>query len=305
MRRGQARSGGARRIRTFPAARGSAPLALLVAVVIALLPLTTAPPAAAAKTVPALRVLNALPVGKEARDGYSRDLFRLWSDLDGDGCDTREQVLIDERSAGTVVGCRVVNGTWVSAYDGVVTTDSSRFDIDHVVPLAEAWDSGAWNWSASRRERFANDTGYGGSLIAVSASSNRAKGDRDPAEWMPARGRCAYAKTWIAVKYRWRLAVDAAEKAALRQILANCPPGMTLPPLAPSAGIGDGTRPAPAPPAPSASSSSSSPSDGGLDPRFRTCGDANAAGFGPYTRGIDPEYDWYIDRDGDGVACER
>ena len=282
----------------------SAAARLVLVVLIGLLPVLVAPSASAAKTVPALRVLNALPVGTEARAGYSRDLFRLWSDLDGDGCDTRQQVLIAERTSGTVRGCSVIGGSWTSAYDGVVTTDSSSFDIDHVVPLAEAWDSGAWNWSPDRRERFANDTGYAGSLIAVSASSNRSKGDRDPAEWMPARNRCAYAKTWIAVKYRWRLTVDAAEKAALRRILLRCPPGMTLPPLAPASGIGNGSRPTPAPSTGGSSSGSSRPS-GSIDPRFRTCGDANAAGFGPYTRGVDPEYDWYIDRDGDGLACER
>lgn len=296
--------GRTRRVRVIRGVVGS----LLVAVALAALPTV---PANAAKTVPAVRVLNALPVGKEARAGYDRDLFRHWSDLAGTGCDTREQVLIVERTAGTVRGCSVVNGRWTSRYDGVVTDNPSSFDIDHVVPLAEAWDSGAWNWSASRRERFANDTGYAGSLIAVTASSNRSKGDRDPAEWLPERGRCAYAKTWIAVKYRWRLAVDATEKSALRRVLADCPPGMVLPSIAPATGIGDGTRPSPSGAGSGGSGSaadggaSTGASTGGLDPRFRTCGDANAAGFGPYTRGTDPEYDWYIDRDKDGVTCER
>ena len=254
-------------------------------------------PASAASEVPALRILNSLQVNKETRDGYSRDLFKLWSDLDGDGCDTREQVLIAEAVAGVVRGCTVVGGMWISAYDGVVTSDPSSFDIDHFVPLAEAWDSGAWNWSASRRERFANDTGYAGSLIAVTASSNRSKSDRDPADWLPARGQCTYVKTWIAVKYRWSLAIDLFEKSAVQRILAGCPPLMSLPPLASAVGIdAGGSRPDPTP----------VPTDAaGLDPRFRTCADANAAGFGPYVRGADQEFGWYIDRDRDGLACER
>lgn len=264
--------------------------------------------ATAAETkAPTLRVLNSLTVDKEERAGYSRELFRHWTDIDGDGCNAREQVLIIERVSGTVRGCMVVNGIWISVYDGVTTTDSSSFDIDHFVPLAEAWDSGAWNWSDDRRERFANDTTYAGSLIAVTASSNRSKSDRDPSDWLPARGVCTYAETWVAVKYRWRLSVDAAEKAALQRILASCPPMMMLPPVASADGIdAGGVRPAPAAPAAPATPVAPAPAtSGGLDPRFRTCGDANAAGFGPYVRGIDPEYDWYIDRDRDGRACER
>ena len=180
----------------------------------------------------AIRVLNALPVSVERPDGYDRELFRHWSDLDADGCDTRQQVLIDERTAGRIDGCDVVGGRWVSVYDGVETSESGGFDVDHVVPLKEAWDSGAWRWNARTRERFANDLGFPGALIAVSASSNRSKSDRDPAEWLPERGVCAYAKTWIAIKFRWRLAVDTTEKSELTRILAGCPPKMRVPSIA-------------------------------------------------------------------------
>jgi len=189
-------------------------------------------PAQAAQREPALRVLNSLPVSLEQGAGYDRDLFRHWSDLDGNGCDTREDVLAAERVAGTVRDCRVVNGAWVSRYDGRTTTESRTFDIDHMVPLKEAWDSGAWRWDARTREAFANDVGYAGSLIAVTAGSNRTKSDRDPTEWLPDRDVCWYAKTWIAVKYRWRLAVDSTEKSALTRILRGCPPLMTVPPIA-------------------------------------------------------------------------
>ena len=177
-------------------------------------------------------MLNSLPVSIERPDNYDRELFRHWSDLDGDGCNAREQVLIDERVAGEVVGCDVMGGRWRSAYDGDVTTNPSAFDVDHYVPLKEAWDSGAWRWNAATRERFANDLGFAGALIAVSASSNRSKSDRDPAEWLPERGVCKYAKTWVAVKFRWRLAVDTTEKSELTRILRGCSPKMRVPSLA-------------------------------------------------------------------------
>jgi hypothetical protein len=177
-------------------------------------------------------VLNSLPVSPEQGDGYDRDLFRHWSDLDGNGCDTREDVLATERASGTVRDCRVVDGTWVSRYDGRTTTEARTFDIDHMIPLKEAWDSGAWRWDARTREAFANDVGYAGSLIAVTARSNRTKSDRDPNEWLPDRDVCWYSKTWVAVKYRWRLAVDSAEKSTLTRILRECPPLMVVPPIA-------------------------------------------------------------------------
>ena len=207
--------------------------AVSVGVICALaLGLGIATPAAADSRRDAIRVLNSLPVSIERPNGYDRELFRHWSDLDRDGCNTREQVLIDERIAGQVVGCDVVGGRWRSAYDGDVTTNPSSFDIDHYVPLKEAWDSGAWRWNAGTRERFANDLGFAGALIAVSASSNRSKSDRDPAEWLPERAVCKYAKTWVAVKFRWRLAVDTTEKSELTRILRGCSPKMRVPSLA-------------------------------------------------------------------------
>ena len=263
-----------------------------------------APPAEAANRQPALKVLSSLPVSSEVDSGYSRELFRHWIVAGSDGCDTREEVLITERISGSVVGCRVAGGRWRSLYDGAVTSNSSSFDVDHMVPLKEAWDSGAWRWSSETREDYANDLGYAHSLVAVSASSNRSKSDRDPTEWLPALGRCTYAKYWIGVKYRWRLSVNPAEKSTLTRILAGCPPLMVLPALAsrtenPNAQTPGSTGSG------SGSASGGGTSSGPLDPRFDTCGEANAAGYGPYSRGQDPEYRWYIDRDRDGLACER
>jgi len=269
---------------------------ILVAGLIAVLILALSPVASAASRVDPLRLLNSLPVSNEVNSGYNRDLFRHWSDLDSDGCDTREEVLINERLTGNVVGCKVVNGKWISQYDGVTTTNPRTFDIDHFVPLKEAWDSGAWRWDSSTRERFANDQGYALSLIAVSASSNRSKSDRDPSDWLPSENRCLYAKSWIGVKFRWRLSVDSREKGKLRRLLSNCKGTMKVPPRAQTTNV---TNTEPSTPA-----GSSSPTNSSTDPRFGTCGEAIASGYGPYVKGNDAEYSWYIDRDKDGVVCE-
>ncbi|MBS45379.1 MAG: HNH endonuclease [Nocardioides sp.] len=172
---------------------------------------------------PLRRAVRLLVVAAEQRDGYDRDLFRHWSDLDDDGCDTRDEVLVEEDLSGSAVDdCRPVAGRWRSTYDGVVTTDAGSFDVDHVVPLAEAWDSGAAAWSAERREAFANDLGDPRRLVAVSASSNRSKSDADPPEWMPDLARCAYARDWVAVKLRWSLSVDRVERRVLLRLARRC-----------------------------------------------------------------------------------
>jgi hypothetical protein len=268
----------------------------LVLALIAAVSFGYSPSATAASRVDPLRLLNSLPVSNEVTSGYNRELFRHWSDLDFDGCDTREEVLIDERITGNIVGCKVVNGKWVSQFDGVTTTNASTFDIDHFVPLKEAWDSGAWRWDSSTRERFANDQGYARSLIAVSASSNRSKSDRDPSDWLPSENRCLYAKSWVGVKFRWRLSVDGREKTKLRQLLSNCRGTMKVPPRAQTT-VATNTQPSKPTNSPNASNSAT-------DPRFGTCGEAIASGYGPYKKGSDAEYSWYIDRDKDGVVCE-
>jgi hypothetical protein len=157
---------------------------------------------------------------------YDRDLFRHWIDADGDGCDTRAEVLIAESSTSTgrTGTCTITSGSWLSRYDGVRFTTASSLDIDHMVPLKEAWISGASGWSSTRRQDFANDLGDGRSLIAVSASTNRSKSDQDPDSWLPPSTsyRCTYVADWIAVKYRWGLSVDSAEKSALQDVLAGC-----------------------------------------------------------------------------------
>ncbi|HET7386651.1 MAG TPA: HNH endonuclease family protein [Nocardioidaceae bacterium] len=162
-----------------------------------------------------------LPVAHETRRGYDRDKFRLWIDADGDCRDTRDEVLAQE-SLVNVHGCNVTRGKWRSYYDHVTTRRSSTFDIDHLVPLAEAWDSGANRWTAGTRTRYANDLGDRRTLVAVSAHANRSKGDRDPADWMPHFGKCKYTAQWTAVKIRWHLTVNRAEKRALADRASHC-----------------------------------------------------------------------------------
>jgi len=170
------------------------------------------------------QAIDHVPVAGEVRTGYTRDQFRLWVDADGDGCDTRAEVLIAEAEDAPTVGsgCSLSGGRWYSYYDGVSQTSASALDIDHMVPLAEAWDSGARSWTASRREAFANDLGDSHSLVGVTASLNRSKGDQDVAEWMPPINGCRYIKDWVTAKIRWGLSQDSAEKAALQDIAAGC-----------------------------------------------------------------------------------
>lgn len=170
--------------------------------------------------------VSQLRVEPEFVGGYDRDLFRHWIDASGNGCDARREVLIAESLTPVSVGarCSLSGGQWYSAFDGVTTTDASSFDIDHFVPLKEAWDSGAHGWDSGTRQRFANDLGFAGSLIAVSASSNRSKGASDPAEWMPPNRSywCVYLATWVEVKIRWNLSADSSEVAAIRSAGAGC-----------------------------------------------------------------------------------
>ena len=142
-----------------------------------------------------LGVASIRPAGRDrGAHRRHRDKFHLWIDADGDGCNTRNEVLIAEATTKPTIGasCTLTGGRWHSYYDNADWTLASDLDIDHLVPLAEAWDSGARNWTAAQREAYANDLGDARDLVAVTDNVNQAKGDRDPAEWMPpAAGRPA------------------------------------------------------------------------------------------------------------------
>ena len=151
---------------------------------------------------------------------YDRDAFGGWIDADGDCEDTRAEVL---RSVGPTAGeCTVRKIRFVDPYTGLeYAGEAHRIDIDHVVPLAEAWRSGADGWTRERRVAFANDT-Y--NLIPTAAGVNRSKGDRDPAEWLPPdpEAWCWYGRRWLRIKAEYRLAMDGEEVAGLARALEAC-----------------------------------------------------------------------------------
>ncbi|MFB6674320.1 HNH endonuclease family protein [Streptomyces sp. NPDC056390] len=178
-------------------------------------------------TTPLQNALKALPIADEDRSGYQRISFKHWIDTDKDGCNTRAEVLKAEALMAPEQGpkCKLTGGRWYSAYDDQYVDGPSGLDVDHRVPLAEAWDSGASAWSAAERQAYANDLGDERSLIAVSAKSNRSKADQDPSTWMPPfdGDRCEYVTDWVTVKVRWQLAIDPSEEAALAENAARCP----------------------------------------------------------------------------------
>jgi hypothetical protein len=170
------------------------------------------------------QAVNALKVAPEDRTGYVRTKFKHWVGV-GNGCDSRKTVIISEATVKPVVekGCVIKGGEWLSVYDSVKVTDAGKLDVDHMVPLAEAWDSGAYAWDDKKRELYANDQTDARHLIAVTGSSNRSKSDRDPAEWIPTneKYKCQYIMNWVSIKVRWSLSVDEKELLAIKSI--KCP----------------------------------------------------------------------------------
>lgn len=246
-----------------------------------------------------LAALDALPVrGRAPTTGYSREMFGDgWLDLDGDGCDTREEIL--RRDLMDVVyrpddpGCTVSTGVLDDPFSGQTITyvkgSESRpgVDIDHVVALSDAWQKGASRWDGGKRIAFANDPI---NLLAVDRDLNQQKSDSDAASWLPPNRAfwCDYAAAQVSVKYAYTVSVTAAERDSLGRVLSSCPPrAPTSSPML--AQFGD---------VPDLAETS------GADRRFDSCSQAKAYGLGPYRQGTDPEYNWYTDGDSDGIVCE-
>lgn len=204
---------------------------------------TSAPDArssiSAAKAGSALAALNTLAVkGRAPKTGYARDLFgQAWADVDRNGCDTRNDVLRRDLQPSVLRsgthGCLVLSGTLRDPYTGTTIafvrgqSTSSLVQIDHVVPLSDAWQKGAQQWPTSRRTALANDPL---NLLAVDGLTNQHKSDGDSATWLPPNKayRCPYVARQIAVKVKYGLWVTGAERDALGRILATCP-SQTLP----------------------------------------------------------------------------
>jgi hypothetical protein len=175
----------------------------------------------------ALELFASIPIGPERPRGYDRESWPHWLDADGDCMDARHEVLLAESLVPAQLsadGCDIEGGLWRDAYTGETFRDPSALDVDHLVPLAEAHRSGGREWDRERRAAFANDLGDTRTLIAVSASANRSKGDQGPEEWLPSAAgyRCRYAADWVAVKARWRLSMDERERVTVGNLLSDC-----------------------------------------------------------------------------------
>lgn len=159
-----------------------------------------------------------------AMTGYSRAAFGLWA-RQSDACDTEEEALrrTGRRIVAGATDCSARAGSWYSAYDGTTLTSASRATVDHVVPLAEAWRSGADTWTARQRAALGNDL-TDPQLAVVSRAAHTAKGDKGPARWKPSNRAvwCAYAEDYTHVKAHFQLTTTPAEKTALTRMLATC-----------------------------------------------------------------------------------
>jgi hypothetical protein len=182
-----------------------------------LLPTDAAGAAAAQTALASLTVAD-----QHSMAGYSRDRFPHWRKA-GANCDVRDAVLKRDGKDVKLDGCNVTGGSWYSWYDDKTYTELTKVDIDHLVPLANAWRSGADKWTDDKRSDFANDMERP-QLFAVAASANRSKGDQDPSTWKPSNHSvwCQYAKDWVTVKAYWKLSITAKERDALSAMLATC-----------------------------------------------------------------------------------
>lgn len=183
----------------------------------------------AAPSDDALTVLNSLAVkGRAAKTGYTRAQFTHWSDLDRNGCDARNDTL--KRDLTEVIyksgtrDCKVISGLLLDPFSGKVitfTSTKSTIDIDHVVALSNAWQTGAAYFDKTKRQQIANDPL---NLLAVDSTLNRQKGDGDAATWLPPLKsyRCDYVSRQVAVKVKYGLWVTQSEKDAIVKILEKC-----------------------------------------------------------------------------------
>lgn len=199
-------------------------LLLVFALLLGLVTVATATPPGIPSAATARTQLGSLRVAADgSMTGYSRDLFPHWHTVTG-ACNTREQVLKrDGTNVVTNSSCAATSGSWFSPYDGATWSAAADVDIDHVVPLAAAWRTGARSWTTAKREQFANDLSSP-QLIAVTDNVNQAKGDKSPDAWKPPLTSywCTYARMWIGSKYKWALTVNSAEKSALTSMLDRC-----------------------------------------------------------------------------------
>ncbi|WP_235520780.1 GmrSD restriction endonuclease domain-containing protein [Cellulomonas sp. Leaf395] len=285
--------------------------------------------AASAQPQTALATAALLPVkGRAPKTGYDRDLYgQAWKDVDRNGCDTRNDILrrdlTDQVLKDGTNGCVVAAGTLNDPYSGTPIAfvrgqdTSSAVQIDHVVALSDSWQKGAQQWDTAKREAFGNDPL---NLLAADGPLNQQKGDGDTATWLPPNKafRCAYVARQVGVKYTYGLWVTQAEQDAMVGVLSTCPAeplpaGSAVPPLTVEEAPAVVVVPPPvveqpaapvapavvAPPAPAPA-----PAPAPVTGPFANCTEAWAAGAAPVYVG-DPGYATKLDRDLDGIGCER
>ena len=259
-------------------------------------------------------LLTRIKIAPEQTVGYDRDDWKHWSDEDSDGMDTRQEVLADESLGETViVGGRVQEGVWTSLYDGQQTDNPRSLDVDHVVALAEAHQSGGWAWDSLTRQLYANDLTSPDHLIAVSASSNRSKGADDPSEWLPPNDEalCTYLAWWTTIKFRWDLNMDQLEHDAIAQRAeTTCADTQINLEAVIRVGVIQVAANAPPtpPPAPTAASSANQDCHRAYSPCLPVVADLNCSDVYELDLSritvLDPDDDPYrLDGNNDGVAC--
>ena len=159
---------------------------------------------------------------------YNRSQWKHWIDEDRDCQDARQEALISESLVEVTFEserkCRVDTGRWYGAFTGIYVEVPGNLDIDHLVPLKNAHDSGGWAWSSARKEQYANNLGDPDHLIAVTKGANRSKGAKGPEEWRPPDEGywCRYATDWTEVKMEWGLTMTQRETEAIIEMLDTC-----------------------------------------------------------------------------------
>ena len=160
---------------------------------------------------------------------YERTQWKHWIDADRDKQDTREEVLIHESELPITFEendstKKILSGRWTCPYTGQVFTDPKDLDVDHVVPLGNAHQSGGWMWDFEKRKAYANFLDDPNHLIAVDKAANRAKGSKGPDEWMPSNTdfQCDYVNIWESIKLRWNLTISELEADKIREVREDC-----------------------------------------------------------------------------------
>lgn len=184
----------------------------------------------------ALKALNSLRIEEHEDIEYNRRDYKHWNTYPGRSCWTvRKEILRRESISDDLVlldskknvvndtdtACIIENGKWIDPYSNSIINESSKVDIDHVIPLSYAAKHGGDAWPAERKQEYANDVRF---LLATSAKENRSKGDKGPSDYMPPYKdyHCAYAKTWVAASLEYDISMTQKDYNTLKRTLTGC-----------------------------------------------------------------------------------